>query len=435
MPPAVAQPGRRYPFHPPEQGPSLKNIQPETLSDDNVTNGINNGATALLALIKTDLADIKQLAGRRNRSSAEDYMTGEIALGVYSLLTAGRINGDPRLHFTSPEMTDAVQYLLAARPTFTYAAGLQAGACRFCPIAPSIASPSPPPAIRSFAEMSAESIPTTPSTSRSGATIPTPSTANSESGRARTPDSKFPLFTGPASAAMARNPVPLRNLGIRTQINRETSGRPMPNGSGSVTMTAAGVASLFLAKDDLDRSVLFQPRPDKNLDNGLKWLGDHFADYRDDLPTNLYLAYGLERVALAGGIKTLGAHDWYREGAALILNQQHANGTWQYERGSDAVGTAYAILFLTRGIAPVACAKLQYNGPWNARSRDCPRFVHWLDKQTERQLRWEILPIDSDPDDWRNVPILVITGHGDPAFTPDQIATLRKYVLAGGTIF
>jgi hypothetical protein len=200
-------------------------------------------------------------------------------------------------------------------------------------------------------------------------------------------------------------------------------------------MTAAGVASLYLAMDEVDRTVLFQPKPDPVLDAGLRWLTENFEHYSESLSSDLYLAYGLERVALAGGIKTLGDHDWYREGATRILNAQLPDGSWNYDRGAPIVGTAYALLFLTRGIAPVACAKLQYNGPWNARSRDCARFVHWLDKQTERDLRWEVLDAGSNVDDWRTAPILLITGHGDPNFTPEVLMQLRRYVQNGGLIF
>ena len=84
------------------------------------------------------------------------------------------------------------------------------------------------------------------------------------------------------------------------------------------------------------------------------------------------------------------------------------------------VGTSYALLFLSRGIAPIACAKLQFNGQWNARSRDCARFVRWLDKKTERSLNWQVFPADSNPNDWRS-PVLFITGQDNHIFKDSNL--------------
>jgi hypothetical protein len=203
----------------------------------------------------------------------------------------------------------------------------------------------------------------------------------------------------------------------------------------SATMTAAGVASLFLAQDQIDKSVNLVPKKDKVLEGGIEWLTKNFENIRPSLGTDLYLAYGIERVALAGGIKTFGKHDWYREGAALLLDGQMPDGSWKYNMASEVAGTSYALLFLSRGMAPVAMGKLQYEGPWNARGRDCARYVHWLSKQTEKALNWQVLSIDLDPGEWKHVPVLVISGHVDPKFTPDQMAKLRHYVEGGGLIF
>lgn len=46
-----------------------------------------------------------------------------------------------------------------------------------------------------------------------------------------------------------------------------------------------------------------------------------------------------------------GAHDWYREGADLLLSLQRENGSW-----GDHVETAFAVLFLKRATSPPAVA-------------------------------------------------------------------------------
>ena len=63
------------------------------------------------------------------------------------------------------------------------------------------------------------------------------------------------------------------------------------------------------------------------------------------------------------------------------------------------------------------------------------RFVHWLDtaNRTHAQLAGHFHHLQ--PGRLANIPVLFIAGHGDPKFTPEQIATLRRYILRGGLIF
>jgi hypothetical protein len=404
----------------------IGSISPRKISDEDVTAAMNRGIDALLALTE------KSISSPQN---GMDRQVGEVSLAVYALLTAGKLNGDPRLHFSSPEMRAAVHFVLESRPTHTYALSLQSSALSLLPKRPEYEK-----ALRSALGGLLRGTSNGIYTYTNARPADAGDNSNTQYGQ-----------LGVWAAQDAGLEVPIWYWGRVDQYWRGTQSvagswgygatfrargnQRIDRGGGTATMTAAGVASLYLAMDQIDRSVRYQPKPDPVLDAGVRWLTENFDNYANSLSSDLYLAYGLERVALAGGIKTLGEHDWYREGAARILNVQRSDGSWEYNRGSPIVGTSYALLFLTRGIAPVACAKLQYNGPWNARARDCARFVHWLDKQTERELRWEVLDASSNVEDWRNVPILLITGHGDPNFTPDVMMQLRRYVQNGGLIF
>ena len=91
--------------------------------------------------------------------------------------------------------------------------------------------------------------------------------------------------------------------------------------------------------------------------------GDHCMDVQTGQMDPGYTLYGLERVGLASGFKYFGTHDWYRELAASLIDQQSNNGAWT-EMGDmrrrfnlpngpitsrDLEQTAYTLLFLSRG--------------------------------------------------------------------------------------
>jgi hypothetical protein len=198
-------------------------------------------------------------------------------------------------------------------------------------------------------------------------------------------------------------------------------------------MTVAGLATLHITQEFVDRAVRTQPKPDKNIEAGLAWLNEHFKPDTG----NMYYMYGIERVGLATGRKFLGTHDWFREGGADIIRRQKKDGSWDgnYVAATPIPSTCFPLLFLSRGRNPIAFNKLQYAGAWNARPQDDAFLTRWLSKRYERALNWQIVNLDVDPDQWRDAPILLITGANDPKFTDQDVDKLRKFVESGGLIF
>src|SRR5690348_15901939 len=58
-----------------------------------------------------------------------------------------------------------------------------------------------------------------------------------------------------------------------------------------------------------------------------------------------------------------------------------------------------------------------------------------MSKHFEKPINWQIVNLQTSPEEWQDAPILLITGSVDPKFTSDDIAKLKAYVNAGGMIF
>ena len=200
------------------------------------------------------------------------------------------------------------------------------------------------------------------------------------------------------------------------------------NGRIRTSMVVAGLASLYVTSDFTETQVRLEPKPDTEIQRGLAWLDKNY-----DGAADLYTQYGYERTGLASGLKFWATQDWYRTGAATVINRQAADGSWN-EHGTN-VGTAYALLFLARGRNPVMFNKLQYNGSWNARPRDSANITDWVSKKFERPINWQVVDINVKSEEWQDAPVLLITGSKALELRPEQVANIRAYVEAGGMVF
>jgi len=206
------------------------------------------------------------------------------------------------------------------------------------------------------------------------------------------------------------------------------------------TMTAAGVASLFVCFDNLfseefikcNVATEFAP-----IQRGLDWFHRNF-----DKPTRggrypynpYYYLYGIERVGLASGYKYFGTSDWYKLGAADLIRRQGGGGGWG-TGVHGVVNTSFALLFLARGRHPVLFNKLEFDGDWNNRPRDMANLTRWISRTFETTINWQIINLRVPVREWHDAPILYISGSKAPNFTDEHIDKLRRFVWQGGTIF
>ena len=158
----------------------------------------------------------------------------------------------------------------------------------------------------------------------------------------------------------------------------------------------------------------------------------------------------MERIGVASGLKYFGTIDWYKDGSNYLVKQPEDHGAMGFQAKSvDPTcncDTAWGLLFLVRGRAPVVMNKLQYEinmhgdkpriANWNERPRDAANVAKWIGKQLEQPcLNWQIVNLKVPVDDLHDAPILYIAGNQPLDFTDDEINKLRQYVEDGGLIY
>jgi hypothetical protein len=128
------------------------------------------------------------------------------------------------------------------------------------------------------------------------------------------------------------------------------------------SMTCAGVGCLIIAKSILGKGVLGKKggdAVDQSIYDGFAWLSTHWSvdtNPEQGVARHYYHLYGLERTGTLGLYEKVGSHYWYKEGAAVVLKDQRADGSWDQKdeiAPTNIIDTCYALLFLRRGTAPV----------------------------------------------------------------------------------
>lgn len=248
------------------------------------------------------------------------------------------------------------------------------------------------------------------------------------------------------------------------------SGPANPRGGSTGSMTVAGIATLVITNAMLRAEekelnpdgtpvCCAEPKFDKPLEDACKWMGNSFAITNNPGSGQwlLYYLYGLERAGRFSGrrffVNRSGQrHDWYREGADYLVSQQNAFlGTWAGQAGPEndpVVGTSFALMFLSKGLAPVLINKLQYgpNDPnrrvvadnhWNRHPDDIRNLTQLISNRPKwpKLLTWQTVDVaQADVADLMQAPILFIGGSDALQFAEREVKLLREYILQGGFI-
>ncbi len=212
------------------------------------------------------------------------------------------------------------------------------------------------------------------------------------------------------------------------------------------SMTAAGVADLLImgASTSMSRERRYRDgaapgcgsyRSDRPLANGLEWLADNFSVTENPGRGRSYLyywLYALERCGMLSGRKYIGAHDWYSRGAAVLVQEQQADGMW----GSGLVDTSFAVLFLAKGRRPLLVQKLRWSrdSAWNLDRHDLDHLIAFIGDKLGQPVAWQAVDFDAPLEDWLAAPLLYMQGHKFPNFDDAAREKIRRYVEQGGTL-
>jgi hypothetical protein len=240
--------------------------------------------------------------------------------------------------------------------------------------------------------------------------------------------------------------------------NQQPDGGWNYKGNQPVTgsMTAAGLTALFITQDYLHAREALALRTgggsapyESAIERGLAWMDRHFSVEENPGRDTYFFSYlyGVERVGLASGYRTFGGRDWFRHGAAEIINRlcdaDEDTGRPVVRRrlrtGDPAQvrRLAFGLMFLSRGRVPVAVNKLSARRvAWNNRPRDVANLTRWIAQESEAALSWQIVSFDDEPHAWLQAPLLYLASHEalHCVDNPEAMARLKRYLDLGGLL-
>lgn len=229
-----------------------------------------------------------------------------------------------------------------------------------------------------------------------------------------------------------------------------------PNLGGTGSMTCAGIAAMVITSDRLsqgdaevdgDQVTCCGPQQDNvQLEQALNWMGRNFSVHvnpgsHGQQDWLFYYLYGVERAGRLTNQRFIGGHDWYREGADLLVGlQDQLSGYWKgtgHAEDDPHLGTSLALLFLAKGRRPVLCAKLKHEplDDWNHHRSDLSNLTSYVETRWGRDLTWQVIDTaNATTDDLLEAPVLFLSGASAPRFSDEQVERLRAYVNDGGFI-
>jgi len=383
--------------------------------------------------------------GEDGRSIEGGQFTGNTALAVYALLSAGENPQDPKL-------AKAIDFLKKTPTQGTYALGVRNQVWLMLPQTPDV---------RQAMRQDATVLLRTARTQGNGQGM---YDYVLDKGKAYSHSRAQYAVLGVWAAEQSGMEVPDQFWQVTERAwtrNQDASGgwaytHPADNGRDypvTAGMTAVGVATLFITQDytraATDAAACRGNVSSPAIERGLKWMADHMAEVAPaekggerayPYPT----LYAVERIGVAAGLKYIGGVDWYRKGADWLLAKQRKDGAWSngdaMVRASAISDTCFALLFLARGRSPVAIAKLDFStdpakpAHWNQRPRDVANLTRWVGRTIERELHWQVVTLQSPLADWIEVPILYLAGSGRLDLRPEDAAKIKAYVEAGGMV-
>ena len=237
-----------------------------------------------------------------------------------------------------------------------------------------------------------------------------------------------------------------RTTGMSARHSGETGRICGRAGGGTLSMTVAGLASLFVTHDYLDAPLLGSAvgrEPfSKPLSRGLAWLetGNNCiekAGFGAVTRCTASSPWGWRRGSSIRG-HTTGIASWrhirpHATGRRLVGRRRRRGGGPSSHH--ELTETSVLPAVFARGRHPVLMNKVRFDGFWANRARDAANLARFASKELERPLNWQVVPLKGGMDRLDGF-AGAVPGQppGDPAERPGTSTTWR-FVEAGGLIF
>jgi Domain of unknown function (DUF4159) len=253
----------------------------------------------------------------------------------------------------------------------------------------------------------------------------------------------------------------IRELYIKSQSAEGTWGYTVGDRQPRQTMTLAGLCGLLISgmelahgQQQLDKDTGVAKRcgeyqEDDAIRRTLNWLAKP-GNFSFDIGQHRYYnIYGIERAGRLSGQRFMADRDWYREGCEYLVGKQQDDGSWPGGGfdGGTVGGTAFALLFMSKGRTPILISKFAWGNDWNRKHYDIKHVVEYASRELFKKtpLAWQIYDCRNAPQhrikdetaELLQSPILYLNGHDSPLrkLTGVQKEIMKKYVQEGGFIF
>ncbi len=409
-------------------------IAPAEITDSEVHTAIRNGISHLA----------KQQKARGNWADRTGYVGGTTALCTLALLHAGA-------DVQSPEIQRGLRYLRAlGAPQMVYVASLQTMV--FCAAEPEKDAALISRNVRWLEQLQIKSGPMAGTWGYS-----------ERQGTGDNSNSQFALLAlheGQRVGIEVQESTWSLALEYWLRTQRPDGGWPyVPGGPAKGSMTCAGIASVIIASGKVtggDAAVVDgevqccgEQADNRAVQRALAWLATSFSvsrnpnsNRREERTWLYYYLYCVERVGRLTGQRFIGGHDWFREGAEFLVDQQNSlTGSWRgehLEEQNSLVATSFALLFLSKGRRPVVISKLKHSDgqSWDVHRSAVQNLTARIEQSWQRDLTWQTIDLQvATAENLLQSPVLFLSGKEALRLTSAQQEKLRKFVNLGGFIF
>jgi len=194
-----------------------------------------------------------------------------------------------------------------------------------------------------------------------------------------------------------------------------------------LTMTCAGLTCLYIVQQELFRNDNKPPqRILESINRAMEYLDQEYTASSHAHGGDGYYRYGVERVALASGVKYLNGQDWFETTGGHIVKQ---------DEGNSLVNASFDLMFLARGRVPVWVNKIKLKqGNWNNRPNDMYFTSRHLSRLGEHEVNWQFVELDRPVFDYLPAPAAWLSSDNEVELTEAEKAGLKKYLDLGGML-